>query len=287
MNSAVTNISRASTYCFSSSEEGERLFNIVHNRIENDDNNPSFIYSRLDNPNMNIVENKLALCDEMDKSLLFSSGMGAISTTCLALLKQGDSIIFIEPLYGGSSHFFRHVLPRYGINCISINCNNINISDAIKSSHNLKMIFFETPCNPLLKLISIASIHEEIKKHDGNILLAIDNTMCGPIFLKPKQHGAYLIFYSVTKFIGGHSDLLAGSVSANSTIIQTIKNQRTILGNIPDPFVCWLIERSLHTLRIRMEKQRGNALCIVNYLWSTQQCVSKIYYPSKHEDKLQ
>ncbi len=292
--SIVTPLFRSSTFCFNSAEEGERSFQIAYKLDEpNVGEIPVLIYSRVNNPNMEIVEDRLAVFDKSEKSLLFSSGMGAISNTCMSLLKPGDSVLYSNPVYGGSEFLFKTLLPQYDIKCIPFNAGNdcesiLDLLGDNSKSLNIKMIFVETPCNPL---ITLTSIKEMVKLkntlsniNNNDIILAVDNTFCGPIYLKPIELGADLVLYSITKFIGGHSDLIAGSVSGSNLLIDRIRVTRTIFGTIPDPDTCWLIQRSLVTLKLRMVKQCSNAKKIVDFLKSHPK-VKKIYYPGLGNDK--
>ena len=156
--SIVTPLFRSSTFCFNSAEEGERSFQIAYKLDEpNIGEIPVLIYSRVNNPNMEIVEDRLAVFDKSEKSLLFSSGMGAISNTCMSLLKPGDSVLYSNPVYGGSEFLFKTLLPQYNIKCIPFNAGNdcesiLDLLGDNSKSLNIKMIFVETPCNPLITL---------------------------------------------------------------------------------------------------------------------------------------
>lgn len=291
--SIVTPIFKSSTFCFNTAEEGERSFQIAYKLDEpNVGEIPVLIYSRVNNPNMEIVEERLSVFDKSEKSLLFSSGMGAISNSLMALLEPGDTVIYSNPVYGGSEFLFKILLPKFKINCIPFSAGEKleNIQKILKDNNcqNLKMIFVETPCNPLVKLTSIKDVvklRDKLKNEYGNeIIITVDNTFCGPIYLKPLELGADLVIYSITKFIGGHSDLIAGSVSGSEKLIDSIRVTRTIYGTIPDPDTCWLIQRSLPTLKLRMEKQCSNAKIIVDFL-KTNAKVKKIYYPGLGDEE--
>ena len=288
--SLVTPIFRSSTFCFNTAEEGERSFQIAYGLDTKKENeSPCLIYTRVNNPNMEIVEDKLAVLDNADKSLVFSSGMGAISTTCLTFLKPNDIILFNEPVYGGTEYLFLNILPQYNIRCISFKSgiDKQEFQELITLYQDkVKMIVIETPCNPLTLLTSIKMISQVRNEINRNIIIAVDNTFAGPFYHQPLNLGADLVIYSVTKFIGGHGDLVAGSVSGSENLIQQIKVKRTILGNIADPDTCWLIQRSLPTLKLRMDAQQKNALKLVEYL-STQKHVTNIYYPNHQTNSKQ
>jgi len=279
--SLVAPVFRTSTFCFPTSESGKRSFEIAYHLDKPKENETlPLIYSRVNNPNMEILEERLSILNHSQKSLVLSSGMGAISNTCLTFLKPGDSLIYSEPVYGGTDFLFNHTLPNLGINCLPIDSSSPsdNLTDLVATTPNLKIIFIETPCNPLLKLTSISEISDIIKKVDSDILLIVDNTMIGPLYLNPLKLGADLVVYSITKFLGGHSDLVAGGVSGNQDLITQIGVSRTIFGTILDPDTCWLIKRSLATLKLRMEQQTENAKQIISFLKEHSK-ISKIYYP--------
>lgn len=288
--SVVTPIFRSSTFCFNTAEEGERSFELAYKLdTPNVGEIPVLIYSRVNNPNMEIVEERLSVFDKSEKSLLFSSGMGAISNTCMSILKPGDTLMYSNPVYGGSEFLFKVLLPQYNIKCIPFN-SGLSCDECYEISkkyENIKMIFIETPCNPLTTLTSVKEmvrLKNKISSITGNkVILTVDNTFCGPIYLKPITLGADLVVYSITKFIGGHSDLVSGSVSGTNDLIDQIKVTRTIFGTIPDPDTCWLIQRSLVTLKLRMEKQCSNAKIIVDYLINHKN-IKELYYPGLGDD---
>ena len=277
--SVITPVFKSSTFCFPTAEDGEKAFQVALNK--SNDNNPSLIYSRINNPNMEITEEKLALFDNAEKSLLFSSGMAAITNTCLTFLDPGDTIIYSNPVYGGTSSFFQNILKKFNINAVPFPCglnDVLDLSKLILEHKNVKLIFIETPCNPHMILTSIKTIHHIRNSINKNILIAVDNTMAGPIFLKPLQQGADLCLYSVTKFIGGHSDIIAGCVSGRKDLLTQIQGYRSIMGSVLDPETCWLIQRSLITLDLRMNKQHENAQIILQSLQKNKY-ITKIYYP--------
>lgn len=286
MGSLSTPIFKSSTFCFNTAEEGARSFEIAYGLDKKKDNeDPCLIYSRVNNPNMQILEEKMSVLDNSECSLVFSSGMGAISNTCMTFLKPGDTILFNEPVYGGTEFLFNNLLPNYDINCKSFSSGieEWELKKIIKDTENLKMVYVETPCNPLNKLTSI----KEIKKNiNSDVILIVDNTFSGPFFLKPLLLGADLVIHSITKFIGGHNDLIAGSVSGRNDLIGKIKITRTIMGTILDSETCWLIQRSLSTLKLRMKKQCENAKILVNYLKNSK-FIKNVYYPGISEDKHQ
>lgn len=288
--SLVTPIFNSSTYVFKKAEDGERSFQIAYGldtKKENED--PCLIYSRVNNPNMQILEEKLALLDSAESSLIFSSGMASISNTCFTFLSPGDIMLFSNPVYGGSEYLFNILLPSKGVKCVPFPCGSSydEILNYIKDLDvsKIKLIFVETPCNPLLKLTSLKVINKVKSFLNNNIITIVDNTFTGPYYLEPIKLGCDLVVYSVTKFIGGHSDLIAGSVSGSNNLINHIRVTRTIMGSIPDPNTCWLIQRSLYTLKLRMDKQTENTKDVINFLKSHDK-VDKIYYPGLEQKEI-
>ena len=282
----VTPIFRTSTFCFSNPKEGKRSFEIAYHLDKPKKNEyPALIYTRVNNPNMEILEERLSILNNSEKSLVFSAGMAAITSTCFTFLKPGDSLIYSKPVYGGTDYLFNHILPSFGIKTVGVISFTYNDVEKFKNIENLKMFFIETPCNPLLKLTSIKKIKSIRNKINKDILIVVDNTMISPIYLQPLDLGADVVVYSITKFIGGHSDLVAGGVSSSKMLIEKIKVYRTILGTVVDPDTCWLIQRSLATLKLRIEQQCSTAKKIVAFLMSHDN-ITKIYYPGIEDQEL-
>ena len=289
--SIIIPVFKTSTFCFESAEEGEKLFQ--SNEEDPCDNilKKKYVYSRFNNPNMNITEKKISLFDNSEDSALFSSGMSAISTTCLTFLKPNDVILYSNPVYGGTNSFFNNILSKFNISSLSFSCGTTDISEIAELiiKNNIKMIFIETPCNPNMILTSISMFNHIRNELNKDILIVVDNTMAGPIFLKPLDLGADLCLYSATKFLGGHSDMIAGCVSGSKDLIQKIKSYRSMMGPILDPESCWLIQRSLATLELRMKKQYENTLFILKKCKENKNII-KIYYSydisSKEKDNV-
>ncbi|MCS7244598.1 MAG: aminotransferase class I/II-fold pyridoxal phosphate-dependent enzyme [candidate division WOR-3 bacterium] len=268
-------IYQTSTFIFKSAEEGKKFFEIAYGLREKEPTESiGLIYSRLNNPNIEILEDRLTLYDEAEDSAVFSSGMSAISTTILTFLKPKDKIFYSFPLYGGTYYFFEHFLKDFDIEVIKFYISDKNIFERIKIEKP-KIIYIETPANPTLEVIDMEKF-SKISKEIGAILI-VDNTFLGPIYQKPLRFGADLVVYSATKYISGHSDVVAGAVVGYSKYINQIKTTRTFLGTITDPINAWLILRSLETLKIRFEKQTQNAIKIANFLKNHPK-VRKVYY---------
>ncbi|PWJ38455.1 cystathionine gamma-synthase family protein [Sediminitomix flava] len=268
-------IFQTSTFVFKKAEEGKAFFEVAYGLREQEKNEElGLIYSRLNNPDLEILEDRLTLWDGAEACAVFESGMSAISTVFLENLKPGDVVLYSAPIYGGTNHFIQHILTKYGIESLSFEATQSEEEILQKiSDHDyqdrLKMVYLETPANPTNDLIDIemcANIAKHFNTEDKEVLTVVDNTYLGPIWQHPLKHGADLVVYSATKYIGGHSDVIAGAVLGNKAQIAKIKGMRTFLGNMAGPWTGWLLLRSLETLKIRMEEQARNAQKVADYL---------------------
>lgn len=268
-------IFQTSTFVFKTAEEGKAFFEVAYGLREKDPKEElGLIYSRINNPNLEILENRLCLWDKADDCAVFESGMSAISTVLLEFLKPGDLLVYTNPLYGGSDHFINHFLPKIGVHTLGIQ-PNVSVNEIKKliegsgQAENLAMIYLETPANPTNDLVDIEAI-SNLAKHfstsDKKVLTAVDNTYMGPLWQHPLDFGADLVLYSATKYIGGHSDLIAGAVLGNQEVMTRVKILRTFLGNMISPNTAWLLLRSLETLKIRMTQQTLNAQEVASFL---------------------
>ena len=277
-----------STFVFKTAEEGKRFFEVAYGKSElNSKEKMGLIYSRINNPNMQILEERLAVLEGSEDAAAFESGMSAISTTMLAYLKPGDLLLYGNPIYGGTHHFITKFLKDFGINILpfSSNTKNEEILAQLKnnpSGDKVKMIYFETPANPtntLFDLEAIQSLKESLcKLYSKEVILVMDNTYLGPIWQKPLLFSIDLVCYSATKFLNGHSDIIAGSVMGSKEAILPVKTLRTFLGSMIAPYTAWLLTRSLETLSIRMERQEANAKKVVSYL-QKHSSVKTVLYP--------
>lgn len=264
-------IFQTSTFVFESAEEGKAFFENAYGlREKEEDEELGLIYSRLNNPDLEILENRLTLWDKAEDAAVFESGMSAITTVLLHFLEPGDLLVHSNPIYGGTDHFVKHVLPKFGIHVLGFDPdqNQQEIEKAIvESGHSdrLKMIYIETPANPTNHLVDLEmcrDIADKFQNGEQRNLIAVDNTYMGPIWQQPLKHGADLVLYSATKYIGGHSDVIAGACLGNKELVTEVKGMRTFLGNMAGPWTGWLLLRSLETLKIRMEKQAENAALV-------------------------
>ncbi|MAQ75786.1 MAG: methionine gamma-lyase [Aquimarina sp.] len=279
-------IFQTSTFVFKTAEEGKAFFELAYGLRQKSPNEElGLIYSRINNPNLEILENRLSLWDKADDCAVFESGMSAISTVLLEFLNPGDLLVYSNPVYGGTDHFIHHFLNKIGVHTIGVMPNQSmeEVTTMIEESgkaDKLAMIYLETPANPTNDIVDIDSFSQLAKKYsttDKQVLVAVDNTYMGPLWQHPLQCGADLVLYSATKYIGGHSDLIAGAVLGNSELMIRVKTLRTFLGNMVSPHTAWLMLRSLETLKVRMDQQTKNAQEVADYL-NNHPKVENVYY---------
>ena len=281
-------IFQTSTFVFKTAEEGKRFFEVAYGKSElNAKEEIGLIYSRINNPNMQILEERLAVLEGSESAAAFESGMSAISTTMLSYLKPGDILIYGNPVYGGTHHFITHFLKDIGVKILQFSSETktqeiITKLETSEYSGNVKMIYFESPANPtnsLFDLDELKKLKDEISvKSSNEIMLVMDNTYLGPLWQKPLDFGVDIVCYSATKFLNGHSDVIAGCAMGSEQVIGPIKTLRTFLGSMIAPYTAWLLTRSLETLHLRMAKQGENAEKVVNYLMS-HKSVKTVSFP--------
>ncbi|MBP6812380.1 MAG: cystathionine gamma-synthase family protein [Saprospiraceae bacterium] len=268
-------IFQTSTFVFDSAEQGKGFFEVAYGlREKGAKEKPGLIYSRLNNPDMQILEERLSLWDGAEECAVFESGMAAIATVLFEFLQPGDLLLYSNPLYGGTDHFVHHLLPKFGIDVLGFHpkASRSELEKILRNSgkaDRLAMIYLETPANPTNDLVDIAmcrEIADQFGHTDRQTLVAVDNTYLGPLWQHPLKHGADLVLYSATKYIGGHSDVIAGACLGSAALMTRVKTLRTFLGNMIAPYTGWLLLRSLETLKLRMEKQAENAQIIARRL---------------------
>ncbi len=282
-------IFKTSTFEFSSAEEGALFFKRAYRLPGSDGKEPGLVYSRLNNPNSEIFEDKIVAAEVgATKALLFPSGMSAISTSIMALVKPGGKILYTDPVYGGTYLFLKEFCPgRFNVETVAVDTSDLKkFEKALKENLPVDMVYLETPANPTLKLTSIKGIKKIIEKHCGSeTLLAVDNTFMGPVFQKPFLLGADVVLYSATKFLGGHSDLIGGVVLTKSIEhYHAIRDFRTILGATPAPDTAWLLTRSIETLWVRMERQAEKAKKVAIAL-AKHPKIKKVIFPGLLTEK--
>jgi cystathionine beta-lyase/cystathionine gamma-synthase len=234
------------------------------------------LYPRYFNtPNQKAVVEKIAALENTEDGLLFSSGMAAIMTSMFAMLKQGDHILFQNDLYGGTHHAAITELGRYGIQHSMVDVVDLRkFEGAILK--NTKVIFIETPSNPLLRITDIAAVAKIAKKH--KIITIIDNTFASPVNQNPINLGIDIVTHSGTKYIGGHSDLCCGVAVASKKLTDKIRTSAFHFGGSLDAHTAYLVERSLKTIVLRVQQQNKNAMALATYL-ETEPKVNAVYYP--------
>ncbi len=279
-------IFQTSTFVFNNAMEGKRFFEIAYGLREKDEGEElGLIYSRLNNPDLEILENRLCLWDEAEQCAVFESGMSAISTVMMEFMVPGDLLLYSRPVYGGTDHFINHFLKKMKINSLGFLAGDtkeeiIKLIEDSGHGDKLAMIHIETPANPTNAVIDIemcAEIKNHFSREDKEVLLSVDNTFMGPIWQHPLKHGADLVLYSATKYIGGHSDVIAGACLGSNELMGRVKGLRTFLGNMAGPWTGWLLMRSLETLKVRLDQQATNAKYVADYL-NTHPMVEAVYY---------
>jgi methionine-gamma-lyase len=281
-----------STFVFKTAQDGKDFFDFVSGRREPPEGmGAGLVYSRFNHPNSEIVEDRLSVYERTESCALFASGMAAIATTVLAFTHPGDVILHSQPLYGGTETLFAKTLAGLSISAVGfadgIDETTVRLAaeDAMRQGR-VAMIFIETPANPTNGLVDIAMVRrvaEMIGQAQGHApIVACDNTLLGPVFQRPIEHGADLSLYSLTKYVGGHSDLIAGAALGSKALVKDVKALRGAIGTQLDPHSCWMISRSLETLGLRMERADRNAHLVADYLRDHAK-VAKVHYLAHHE----
>ncbi len=238
-----------------------------------------YIYSRMGNPNVNQVAAKVAALEGAEAGLALGSGMGAVATALMSLLEQGDHIVADSALYGATFTLMRDALPNFGIHTTFVDSSNIDtIIDAIKPE--TRMVYFETPANPNLKVIDIAELVKRVREKDPLIIVVIDNTFATPYLQQPIAMGVDVVIHSGTKYLNGHGDVISGFIASSNVIIDRCRNigLKMVTGAVLGAFEAFLINRGLKTLDIRMEKHCKNAMQVAEWL-EKQPKVRKVFYP--------
>jgi cystathionine beta-lyase/cystathionine gamma-synthase len=220
-------------------------------------------YTRYGNPTNTVAEKRVAELEGVDAALTFASGMGAITTTVLALLKAGDHIVAQRDIYGGVTKFFTQWLPKLGIETTFVDTtSHEEHGRAIRP--NTKLLYLESPTNPTLRVVDLKAAADLAKQH--GLISMIDGTFGTPINQHPAEYGIDLIMHSGTKFLSGHTDLICGVVAGPGNLIEKIHGTRTLLGNCMDPHASWMLARGLKTLAVRVARQNENALQVATFL---------------------
>jgi methionine-gamma-lyase len=261
-----------STFVFPNAAAGKRHFEGVTGKRPG--GSEGLVYSRFNGPNQEILEDRLGVWEEAEDALAFSSGMSAIATLFLSMVKPGDTIVHSGPLYAATETLIGRILGKFGVNWLDFPAGATREEiDAVlrqaASNGNVALIYLESPANPtnaLVDIQAVAASRDAIFTGHTKPPIAIDNTFLGPLWLQPLKHGADIVVYSLTKYAGGHSDLVAGGVLGTKEHINTIRSMRNTIGTICDPNTAWMLMRSLETLELRMSRAGENAIKVCEFL---------------------
>jgi len=265
-----------STFVFESAEAGKRFFErVTGRRPAGDEGDEGLVYSRFNGPDQEILEDRLGVWEEAEDALSFSSGMAAITTVLLSLVRAGDVIVHSSPLYAATETVIRQVLGRYGVRFLDFpaGADREEIDAVLAEARDLgrlALIYLESPANPTNALVDVEAIKaaRDSLPEDagGRPPIVIDNTFLGPLWAKPLRQGADIVVYSLTKYAGGHSDLVAGGALGAKAMIDPVRAMRNVIGTILDPHSAWMLLRSLETLELRMTRAGENAAKVCAFL---------------------
>jgi cystathionine beta-lyase/cystathionine gamma-synthase len=233
-------------------------------------------YTRYGNtPNAELVQRRLAELEGSEAALVLSSGMGATSCAMLALLRTGDHLISSSWIYGGTRKLFSEDIPGMGIDVTFVNPLEPRAwRKALKKT--TRVIFLESPVNPTCRVLELNSLQS--LAHTEGIALVVDSTFASPVNFRPIEHGVDVVIHSATKYLNGHHDILAGVVCGNEPFIEEVRQKMMVWGQAPDPFACWLLERGLKTIDVRVKRQNENAMRIAEWC-SKRPEIAKVHYP--------
>lgn len=279
---------RSSTFEFASAQEGELFFKRAYDLPGTDHKAPGLVYSRLNNPNTEIFEDKMVSVEKGSSfASAFPSGMSAISTTIMALVPSQGHLLYTNPVYGGTYFFLKSICPdRLGVTSTAVDTSNENaLQKAVADAPRLDALYIETPANPTLSITDIQLAVSMAKEKNPDCIVLVDNTFMGPVFQSPFLFGADVVLYSCTKFIGGHSDLLAGVVLTKSQEhITKINGYRTILGPVIASDTAWMLSRSIETVWLRMERQAEKAAKVASAL-AAHPRVERVLFPGHYSSE--
>jgi methionine-gamma-lyase len=262
-----------STFVFPNAAAGKRHFEGVTGKRPGGAD--GLVYSRFNGPNQEILEDRLGVWEEAEDALAFSSGMSAIATLFLAMVAPGDTIVHSGPLYAATETLIGRILGKFGVKWLDFPAGATRaeidtVLEQAKGQGRVALIYLESPANPTNALVDIEAVAASRDAIFGDLdekpPIAIDNTFLGPLWQQPLRHGADLVVYSLTKYAGGHSDLVAGGVLGTKAHINTIRSMRNTIGTICDPHTAWMLLRSLETLELRMSRAGENAAKVCAFL---------------------
>jgi methionine-gamma-lyase len=293
--SARPAVFRSSTYVFSSPEEAEKAFRVMGGRTElAPGETVDLVYSRFNHPNAEILEQQiLPLEPGAQAAAVFNSGMAAIMTVLLTVVRPGDSIIFTVPIYGATQTLIADFLQGFGVASIPVQAGQSErLADEIRSAQNLRVVLIETPANPTIVMTDIrhacgvvaSAVRDRASERP---LVMVDNTFLGPAFQHPLALGADVSLYSATKYLGGYSDIIGGvAMTRDVGLMKKIRSKRSLFGNILQPDECWILNTRLSTVSLRMNRQSKSAQRIAESLVNHPN-VEKVYYPTLFKDSEQ
>lgn len=284
-----------STFAFRSAEDGARFFDVVSGRMPlPEGQSPGLVYSRFNNPNLEIAEDRLALLDQSEAALVTSSGMSAISAVLLTFLRPGDQIVQSAPLYGGTETLISRILAEWGIatHVFSDGLSAPAMDDALEAAARqgpVRLVYVETPANPTNALVDLKALVRCIDafeaRHGQRPVSVCDNTMLGPIFQYPAAHGVDLSVYSLTKYVGGHSDLVAGGVTGRKALVDRVRATRGAFGLQLDPHSSWMLTRSMETVVLRMRQAAQTASVVARWLATHAHQPVTVHHPEQVTDQ--
>ncbi len=284
-----------SNFLFQSAEEGAEFFDVVSGRKPAPPGAGAggLVYSRFNNPNTEIVEDRLALLDGAEAALLTGSGMAAISAVLLTLLRPGAAIVHYTPLYGGTETVIGKIMPSWGIKPVPFT-DGLSPEDLLQALGQaaaqgpVKIVYLETPANPTNSMIDLAMVRRTVDEWSAACgqkpLIVCDNTMLGPVFQRPIEHGIDLCIYSLTKYVGGHSDLVGGAVTGSKDVLREIRQTRSMHGFHLDPFSSWMLSRSMETVALRMERAAATGIRVAEWLAANTLLPCKVLHPMHQEN---
>ena len=262
-----------STFVFESAAAGKRHFEGVTGKRPG--GAEGLVYSRFNGPDQEILEDRLGIWEDAEDALSFSSGMSAIATLMLALVRPGDVIVHSSPLYAATETLIARILGRFGVSWLDFPAGATveeigAVLETAKAKGRVAFVYLESPANPTNALVDVEGVRDArdaLFGDDGERPpIVIDNTFLGPLWSKPLKHGADLVVYSLTKYAGGHSDLVAGGVVGAKTLLDPVRAMRNTIGTITDPNTAWMLLRSLETLELRMSRAGENAAKVCEWL---------------------
>ena len=262
----VTPIYQSSTFTF---RDAQHAMDVMSGKEKGN------VYTRHGNPTVRAVEDKITELEGAGDSLAFSSGMAAISTTLLALVRSGDNIVAMDSLYGGTFELLRDVLPRTGISVTLVDGTDAPAVEKAITAET-KVLYLESPANPTMRVVDVRRLSGLARVR--GVLTVIDSTFATPVNQLPLALGADVVLHSATKYLAGHSDLVAGTASASSEIVTAVRGFRKILGGVMDPHAAWLLLRGLKTLSVRVERQNRSAMELAVFL-KAHPAVERVHYP--------